>query len=142
MSSSDNFKALSEQFRALRNVKGHYSGGDFNEQTDAPNGAKHNAMKLLGERFGAPNTPAAEVLSHLGKPDELTPTLPHELSSNQQHVATMPGPAVPSGAESAQALQKPYYLVYYWRSKHDYLWFKIDSVKEIVLQSDWYQALD
>jgi hypothetical protein len=48
-------------------------------------------MQLLGERFGAPNTPATEVLSHLGKPDELTPTLPHELSSNQQHVATMPG---------------------------------------------------
>jgi hypothetical protein len=48
-------------------------------------------MQLLGERFGAPNTPAAEVLTHLGKPDELTPTLPHELSSNQQHVATMPG---------------------------------------------------
>jgi hypothetical protein len=50
MSSSDNFKALSEQFQTLRNVKGHYSGGDFNEQTDAPNGAKHNAMKVTESR--------------------------------------------------------------------------------------------
>ncbi|KAI8584395.1 hypothetical protein K450DRAFT_219667 [Umbelopsis ramanniana AG] len=139
MSSSDNIQALSTQFQSLRNVQGHYMGGDFNEQVDAPNGAKHNAMKALGERFGAPATPATEVLSHLGKPDELTPTLPHELTS--QHVATMPGPAVP-GSESAEALQKPYYLVYYWRSKHDYLWFKVDPVKETVINSDWYQALD
>ncbi|GAB5592334.1 hypothetical protein Unana1_07234 [Umbelopsis nana] len=142
MSNSDNIKALSDQFQALRSVKGHYQGGDFNEQTDAPNGAKHHAMKVLGEQFGAPNTPATEVLAHLGKPDELTPTLPDELSSSQQHVATMPGPVVSAGGESADALQKPYYLVYYWRSKHDYLWFKVDPVKETVINSDWYQALE
>jgi hypothetical protein len=46
MSNSDNIKALSDQFQALRSVKGHYQGGDFNEQTDAPNGAKHHAMKV------------------------------------------------------------------------------------------------
>jgi hypothetical protein len=46
MSSSDNIKALSDQYQSLRSVQGHYMGGDFNEQVDAPNGAKHNVMKV------------------------------------------------------------------------------------------------
>ncbi|KAJ2963906.1 hypothetical protein NQZ79_g1072 [Umbelopsis isabellina] len=139
MSSSDNIQSLSNEFQTLRNTPGHYTGGDFNQATDAPNGAKHNAMKVLGEHFGKPDTPATEVLSHLGKPDELSPVLPHEMSN--QHVAAMPGPVVP-GSESAQGLEKPYYLIYHWRGKHDYLWFKVDPAKETVLQSDWYQALE
>jgi len=51
MSSSDNIQELSNQFQTLRNVQGHYMGGDFNEQVDAPNGAKHNAMKVNNVLF-------------------------------------------------------------------------------------------
>lgn len=43
--------------------------------------------KALGDQLGLPGTPAADILSKLGKPDELTPTLDH----SQISVQTMPG---------------------------------------------------
>lgn len=45
------------------------------------------SIKALGDHLGLPGTPAADILSKLGKPDELTPTLDH----SQASIQTMPG---------------------------------------------------
>jgi len=47
-------------------------------------------LKALGDQLGLPGTPAADILSKLGKPDELTPTLDH----SQASIQTMPGKSV------------------------------------------------
>lgn len=48
------------------------------------------------------------------------------------------GPVVGAGADAGVAAtaaqQPPYYFVYYWRHKHDYLYFKVTSMKE---QKEW-----
>lgn len=34
------------------------------------------------------------------------------------------------------------YFIYKWRGNHDYLWFKVDALREEVIQSSWYHAYD
>lgn len=41
----------------------------------------------MGDQLGLPGTPAADILSKLGKPDEMTPSLEH----GQVSIQTMPG---------------------------------------------------
>ena len=38
--------ALGQTFQTLREVKGHWDGADFNPAVDAPNGEKHQVMKV------------------------------------------------------------------------------------------------
>jgi hypothetical protein len=89
--------------------------------------------------LGLPGTPAADILSSLGKPDEFTPSLDNTPAS----VLTMPGkkviciylfffsnsffkgPAIPSGGASAEGGQQAYYFRYYVQPKKDYLYFKV-----------------
>ncbi|KAL1928837.1 hypothetical protein VTP01DRAFT_2623 [Rhizomucor pusillus] len=131
--SDDNVTVLAQKFQQLRGRPGKYGGGEYDEEIDSPDGEK---FRSLGDQLGLPGTPAAQILSHLGKPDELTPTLQHSAG-----VPVMPGPAISGGSEvSATQQQPPYYLVYYWRQKHDYLYFKIDPVKETVITSDWHKT--
>lgn len=44
------------------------------------------------------------------------------------------GPVVGAGADAGVATtaqqQPPYYFVYYWRHKHDYLYFKVTTSME------------
>ncbi|RUS27212.1 hypothetical protein BC938DRAFT_483582 [Jimgerdemannia flammicorona] len=129
----ENLSVLSNEFHTLRSIQGHYNGGEFNPDVDGPRGRKYQVMKVgltvvsvryfaaLGDQLGLPNTPASDILQRLGKPDELTPTLNN---GGETHVAMMPGPAIPS-TEQGQQQPQPYYLVYYWRNKHDYLYFKV-----------------
>lgn len=52
---------------------------------------------------------------------------------------------MPSGStdpKSAQNQPQVLYFIYKWRGNHDYLWFKVDSVKEQVIQSSWYHAYE
>ncbi|RUS19840.1 hypothetical protein BC937DRAFT_86819 [Endogone sp. FLAS-F59071] len=143
----ENISVLSEKFSSLRALKGHYNGGEFNKDIDGPQGEKHQVMKALGDQLGLPNTPASEILQRLGNPDDLTLMPPGDYPPT---VAMMPGPVLPTAEQGAmnpalqqqQSQPQPYYLVYYWRGKHDYLYFKIDPVKETVITSGWYGALE
>ena len=51
---------------------------------------------------------------------------------------------VPEGTEVQEGAEKPntVYLVYYWRGRHDFLYFEMDEATETIRKSDWYQALE
>lgn len=34
------------------------------------------------------------------------------------------------------------YYVYQWRGNHDFVWFRIDKAKKVVLKSAWYLAYE
>jgi hypothetical protein len=79
-------------------------------------------------------------MSALGTPDEVSETL--EMT---QAPLMMPGPVMPSdvAVQTGPMLTSgPIYLIYYWRGKHDYLWFKIESSTSQAIDSGWYNALD
>ncbi|CDS08937.1 hypothetical protein LRAMOSA10297 [Lichtheimia ramosa] len=139
--SEESVIALGEKFQQLRNRPGKYDGAEYDENVDSFEGEKYKVMKGLSDQLGLPGTPAADVLARLGKPDELTPSLQGEPAA-----PVMPGPVVGAGADAGVAAtaaqQPPYYFVYYWRHKHDYLYFKIDPIKETVITSEWHMTKD
>ncbi|KAL7324550.1 hypothetical protein PS15p_209729 [Mucor circinelloides] len=138
--SDENVNTLAEKYQSLRNVPGKIGGGEYDERVDSASGEKYQVMKALGDQLGLPGTPAADILSKLGKPDELTPTLDH----SQASIQTMPGPAIPSSgggnANENSANQQSFYFVYNLVPKKHYLYFKIDAVNEKVITSDWHKS--
>ncbi|KAK3831943.1 MAG: hypothetical protein J3R72DRAFT_454512 [Linnemannia gamsii] len=151
------FQALGQSYQALRQVQGHWDGGDSNPAVDNFNGEKHQTLQKLGAYFGKPGTPAANILETMGQPDEIKQTMDDAFQAS-----FMPGPIVggtgdtlahgaglgdvnttmmPTGATDASGTQVMYFI-YKWRNNHDYLWFKVDVHKEEVIESSWYHAYE
>lgn len=91
----ENINTLADKYQQLRN-----SSGDEEEKytvlkvTFKGKYVKSVALNItlpkkqaLGDQLGLPGTPAADILSKLGKPDELTPSLDQSPATIQ----TMPG---------------------------------------------------
>jgi hypothetical protein len=85
----------------------------------------------------------------MGQPDELTAMPPdqNERAADDDAmlgITGMPGPVMvgSEGLNDATTIAPPIYAIYYWRGKHDYLWFKLDSAGEEVLTSGWYHAFE
>ncbi|KAG0294479.1 hypothetical protein BGZ96_001074 [Linnemannia gamsii] len=152
------FQTLGQNFQNLRNIKGHWDGGDADPRVDNFNGEKHQILQKLGEYFGKPGTPAANILETMGQPDEIKKTMDEAF-----HASLMPGPMVsggvagqdlatgaglndfnttmmPTGATNAGP--QVMYFIYKWRNNHDYLWFKVNAVNEEVIESSWYHAYE
>ncbi|KAF9094586.1 hypothetical protein BGX23_001905 [Mortierella sp. AD031] len=154
------FQVLGQNFQNLRTIKGHWDGGDSNPAVDNFNGEKHQTLQKLGEYFGKPGTPAANILATMGEPDEIKQTMDEAFEAS-----LMPGPVLggtgaqglsanstgaglgdvsttmmPSGATNAGP--QVIYFIYKWRNNHDYLWFKVDALKEEVIESAWYHAYE
>ncbi|CAO3651585.1 unnamed protein product [Cunninghamella echinulata] len=93
---------------------------------------KKELLTKIVEQLGLPGIAAADILSTLGKPDELTPVLQKDIKT----ASLLPGPVMDSKVDTNSNLP-PYYFVYYLGSKSEYYYFKIDAVKETVITSDW-----
>ncbi|KAI8336532.1 hypothetical protein BC941DRAFT_452920 [Chlamydoabsidia padenii] len=93
---------------------------------------KTNVLKSLYQALGKEGTPASEVLSHLGQPDDTSANLGGALP-------TMPGPMMTQsvGGQDGQSL----YLVYYPQkdNKQQYLSFKVNGNTETVEKAEWHQ---
>jgi hypothetical protein len=102
---------LGAEFRRLRSVPGHFGGapGQWNDAVDRWGGRKHVIMKRLQARLGVPATSRAKVIASMGEPDEVRPS---------REASTM--------------------LVYYWRGRHDFLYFVVRDGQ--VVHCDWWMA--
>ncbi|KAI9255001.1 hypothetical protein EDC94DRAFT_618041 [Helicostylum pulchrum] len=60
----------------------------------------------------------------------------------KNNIFFLKGPAIPAGegGASAESTGQAFYFVYNLRPKEDYLYFKIDPVKETVITSDWHRS--
>ncbi|KAJ3186101.1 hypothetical protein HK101_009747 [Irineochytrium annulatum] len=124
---------LGQTLQSLRQKKGHFEGGEeFIKDVDGFNGEKHRTMKELQKLLGVPGTPAQNVMQVMGKPDEVT------RQGAEGFPELMPGPTVPAGAGTTDA-GDGLYLIYFWRGRHDYLYFLTDA-SEKVTKCDWYMA--
>lgn len=123
---------LSVEFKSLKEMKGHWDGHEFNPEIDSFNGKKHEIMKAL-EKQVTVGMKVKELVELMGKPDSVTSDL------QGKAVETMPGIQLTDPIQ--QDLQQEYYFVYYWRGKHDFLYFKIGD-GDLVAGSDWYSALE
>ncbi|KAI8921778.1 hypothetical protein BC831DRAFT_418250 [Entophlyctis helioformis] len=136
--SASQIHALGAEFRSMRSHKGHWDGGEYSQDLDSYRGRKHQLMVALSRTLGQPGVPASDIIATLGEPDEINPV---EMSG-----LMMPGPADQQAqsydARGHKAMHGAYNMVYYWRNRHDYVWFKIDSASETTIEHGWFAALD
>ncbi|KAI8836061.1 hypothetical protein BJ741DRAFT_606666 [Chytriomyces cf. hyalinus JEL632] len=133
-----NLTALSNEYKALRSVKGHFEGGpEFVKDVDGFNGKKHKTLDALCSSLGVPNTPLSSVVENMGIPDEVQPATQ---SLDQPAAASlMPGPVLSGAPITSFEEGKPFYAIYHWRGRHDYVWF-LFTASGVVEQSGWYNA--
>ncbi|KYF80874.1 hypothetical protein BE20_00825 [Sorangium cellulosum] len=103
--------ALAKEFRELREVRGHFSGGPWNDAVDKWGGRKQVVMGILGTKLGDGAHTKAEVVALLGEPDEIvaagTPAFRRFARTPAPHTKEL--------------------LVYHWRGDHDVLFFASDG---------------
>lgn len=114
-------EAHAQEFRELRKIKGHFSGGDWRDDVDRWNGRKHVVMVELGDVLGNGRYTVDQVDALMGPPDELL----GPDSAYWQHDTKLP-------PDTTQL------RVYYWRGHHDFLYFICRNNK--VTGARWFMA--
>jgi hypothetical protein len=84
---------LGEEYRILRNRKGHYNGGVWDDDLDRWGGRMHSVMVQLGQNLGTPGRGESDIKGLMGEPD------------------------------SRRTVKGGTHLIYLWRGWHDYLYF-------------------
>jgi hypothetical protein len=118
---------LAAQFREMRTIKGHFDGGEWNDEADQWMGRKHRLMIELGNRLANNKFPRQDVLKLLGQPDQIA----RKGDELFKRLTERPGACPPT--EEADELP-----VYYWRGTHDLLFFC--SVNGRIVHSGWWYA--
>jgi hypothetical protein len=117
---------LAEAYRALREIQGHFDGGEPNPVVDQWQGEKHRVMQELGERLGTGEYGRSELVALLGLPDHIVA----EGDSLYQNIESLPSFQTFADSEA--------FLIYEWRSTHDFLFFSVQDGQ--VEGSDWWDA--
>ncbi|CAO3607479.1 unnamed protein product [Cunninghamella echinulata] len=102
---------------------------------------KVKVLKNLGNLLGQEGTPAQQVLTHLGQPDDIKPSL-----NGVSILPTMPGPVISSelsqdnnNNNNKRGGDQALYFIYYGQSdrkEENYLYFKVNE-NETIATSGW-----
>ena len=116
-----------DEFKRLRVIEGHFSGGAWNDDVDQWMGRKHALMIELGDMLGEGAYNRIQVIDHLGAPDAIAregDALYHQIRDRGEF--ERPGGG---GYE---------FLVYHWRGEHDLLYLTVRE--EAILGAGWWYA--
>ena len=117
---------LAEEFQALRHIPGHFGGGDWHDDVDQWQGYKHQVMLALGKQLGNGEYGRSQLIALLGPSD---------------HIVTGGNPlfdSIQSLPEYKDLTGSEEFLVYEWRSTHDFLFFAISN--DQIAGSGWWYA--
>ncbi|WLQ14977.1 hypothetical protein O5O45_03410 [Hahella aquimaris] len=103
-------------YRELREIKGHFSGGQWNEDVDKWQGKKHQVMQVLGAKVASERLDATHTRELMGAPDRT-----HQ--PGDQHFDTVIRMTEWKGKPQGSL------WVYDWRGAHDQLVFAFDGDK-------------
>ena len=124
---------LGKRYLELKNIKGKYEGGEYNETIDSESGEKYKIMNELLKELGKQGTSIAKICPIMGPPDTLSPNLPDE--NYRPPLPLMPGIVLPPGSPIPP--KQDVYMIYTWRGFHDYIWFKLNEDESEVVESGW-----
>ena len=118
---------LAAEFKKIRKMKGHFDGGKWNPGVDQWRGRKHKLMIELGTRLANGKYHERDINNLLGQPDQNVKK-GHDLF---ELITGQPGyDSLTTGAYE--------FLVYYWRGKHDFLFFTCQD--NVIVNSGWWYA--
>ena len=120
---------LAKQYRELRKVKGHFTGGEWNDDVDSSSGRLYTVLDDLRKALGNPSYKRADIVLLMGEPDAI-------LSRDSKEYLFQRGTPDLAGKGGAEKNL----LVYFWRGWHDYLYFVCQD--EAIQEAGWYFALE
>ncbi|MBW2740653.1 MAG: hypothetical protein JRE64_17830 [Deltaproteobacteria bacterium] len=118
---------IADEFKKIRKIKGHFDGGAWNDEADKWMGRKHRLMIDLGLRLAGGKYEKSDIIKLLDQPDRIAGKGDHlfEQIVNQKQCYL-----------STAALCE--FLVYYWRGRHDFLFFTCQD--GVIINSGWWYA--
>jgi hypothetical protein len=120
---------MAAEFRSLRARAGHFSGGLWNDDVDRWMGRKHELMLKLGANLAEGEYTKTDIINLLGPADKAVrrgDRLFEQIIRRLSYKA--------STEDSYE------FLMYYWRGKHDFLFFTCQD--DVITSSDWWHAGD
>jgi hypothetical protein len=124
---TDPIEDVAAEFRTLRETRGHFQGGTWNDDVDKWMGRKHQLMIQLDSRLGRGEYSKAQVIQLLAPPDLIA----REGDDLFDLVNSLPDFEKPATGSCEL-------LIYYWRGTHDFLYFT--SQDETIINSGWWYA--
>ena len=123
----DPIRKQANEFKELRKIEGHFSGGGWNDDVDRWMGRKHALMIELGDRLGTGAYSRSQAIDLLGEPDAVA----------------REGDALYTRIRDRGEFERPAgsgyeFLVYHGRGQHDFLYLIVR--KESVLGAGWWYA--
>lgn len=120
---------LAAEFKEIRKIKGHFDEGQWNDNVDRWGGGKHKLMIELGERLSREKYSKNDMIKLMDPPDHIARTGDdlYQWITSQPKNNTVTEPT-------------PEYLVYYWRGKHDFLYFT--CMNGAIITSGWRHAYE
>jgi hypothetical protein len=118
---------IAAEFREIRKIKGHFGGGQWNDNVDRWGGRKHKLMIELGERLSREKYSKNDMIKLMDPPDQIARTG----DDLYRWITSQPG-------NNTVTEPTPEYLVYYWRGKHDFLYFT--CMNGAIINSGWWHA--
>ena len=116
-----------DEFKRLREIEGHFSGGAWNDAVDQWMGRKHALMIELGDVLGERAYGRAQIIDMLGDPDAIA----REGDALYEQIRNRGEFERPAGGGYE-------FLVYHWRGEHDFLYLIVRE--ETVLGAGWWYA--
>lgn len=118
---------IADEFKKIHRIKGHFDGGTWNDEVDKWMGPKHRLMIKLGLRLAGGKYEKSDIIKLLDQPDLIAGKGDHlfELIVSQNRYD-------PLTATSYE------FLVYYWRGRHDFLFFTCQD--GVIINSGWWYA--
>lgn len=122
---SSDMKTLSKEFHRLRNIKGHFQGGQWNDDVDRWNGLKHRVMMTLATKLSEKTI--SELMQWMGEPDRIVVRKDPDFQT-----------LISKRKSALSKYQTEKLLIYHWRGDRDYLYFACGM--ETVLYSGWWYS--
>ncbi|MHA6491860.1 hypothetical protein ACX0MV_01280 [Pseudomonas borbori] len=105
---ADEARAMASEWAQLRQAKGHFTGGEWQQELDAWQGRKHQLMQGLGKELLAAHSDTPAVLALLGEPDGKVTVDQADYADWQRRTEW-------------QGSLGPLLWSYHWRGQHDQL---------------------
>lgn len=125
---------VAAEFRALRKIRGHFDGGEWQDEADRWMGRKHRIMIKLASCLSGGKYKKGAVIKLLDPPDQVV----RKGDALFEQILRRQGIDLLQQGNAASTVPSYEFLIYYWRGKHDFLFFTYQD--SIVIDSGWWHA--